>query len=339
MPESALLTLLALAIAGGLTFGLGLLADKLKLVDRPDDELKGHGRVVPITGGIAVLCASQAALALGDAFDPGLLVASVALLALGLFDDLRGLSPLVRLAGAAVAGAVLWLLSDLGQGIDALVLTVGLVVVAVNAVNLLDGADGVAGSAGMFSAVGLAFLAWERGTDSLPALVVAGAIGGFLVVNWPPARAFLGDGGAYVVGCAVAYLIITSIPSGENLFGVQVPRMIVGASLLGVFLVDLAVTLTRRTLSGAPLFGGDRSHVYDQLASRSWSPTGVASTVGVAQLFLVGVIVIFDFLLAPWWAVAATVGLYLVVFLTLWAGGFISPGRIGESGSLQVAGG
>jgi hypothetical protein len=61
--------------------------------------------------------------------------------------------------------------------------------------------------------------------------------------------------------------------------------------------------------------------------------------VGVAQLFLVGVIVIFDFLLAPWWAVAATVGLYLVVFLTLWAGGFISPGRIGESGSLQVAGG
>lgn len=337
MPDSALLAVLALALAAAITYGLGLVADRFGLVDRPDEDLKGHGRNVPITGGIAILCASQAVLALGGVFDPGLLAASAALLALGVYDDLRGLSPLVRLIGAAAAGALLGWLTDFGDGPETLILSVALVVVSVNAVNLLDGADGVAGSAGMMSAVGLAFLAWERGLDPLPAVVIAGAVAGFLVVNWPPARAFLGDGGAYVVGCAIAYLILASIPTGQDLLSVQVPRMIIGVALLGVFLVDLAVTLTRRTLSGAPLFGGDRSHVYDQLAARAWSPPGVAATVGLFQLFLVGVIVIFDYLLPSWWAVAATAGLYLLALLALWIAGFVSPGRIGGGSNVQPA--
>jgi UDP-GlcNAc:undecaprenyl-phosphate GlcNAc-1-phosphate transferase len=143
-------------------------------------------------------------------------------------------------------------------------------------VNLFDGLDGLVGSVGLVTALGLAWLAGSRGLEAGMALALAAALAGFLILNWHPARVFLGDAGAYVVGMLLAHLIIVS-SSGGSL------EILVASALLGVFAIDLLVTMLRRRLVGAPMFLGDRSHIYDQLRDRGWSVPGVALVMAAVQ--------------------------------------------------------
>lgn len=322
MPDNSLFALLALGISAVVLLLLGPMAGKLGLVDRPDDELKDHERETPIVGGIAVFVALHTGLIIAGAFDIWLLGLSLALLMVGLYDDLRELSPIVRLVAGAGAGVLLVFSVGAEGDILAAAFVVALLVVAINAVNLLDGADGVAGSAGLISAIGLVFLNLNRGGDAFPPLLLVGALAGFLIFNWPPARAFLGDGGAYVVAAGLTYFVLTSTVSPVDAGGDWLPEVIVGVALLGVFIVDLAVTLLRRTVARQPLFGGDRSHVYDQLADRGWSPVWVANSVASAQLGIVALVLLLDLVFSPWVAAVSAIFLVHTVITMLCAMGF-----------------
>jgi UDP-GlcNAc:undecaprenyl-phosphate GlcNAc-1-phosphate transferase len=223
-------------------------------VDRPDSDLKPHtGTPVPL-GGIAVFLGAHTGLALVDEFDLALFVATSLVLIMGVVDDRRGLSPLVRLSGAAVAGAILALGSDLWGAVA----TVLLVVVVVNAINLFDGLDALASSVSAVSFAGLAALSWVTGVPVpwLP-VIAAGALVGVLLLNWPPARLYLGDNGAYVIGVLLSWVVLR--------IGSDWQVGLVGAALIGVPLFDLVLTVARRIRSGAPLFEGDRDHTYDRL--------------------------------------------------------------------------
>lgn len=322
MPDTSVFTVLAFVISAASVVVLGAVAEPLRLVDRPDTGLKAHGRTVPIVGGLAVFATLQLVMLGAGVFDSGFLWASLGLFLVGLYDDLRTLGPLLRLAASFAAGVALVLLGGFDDLIVGGVL-VALVVVGVNAVNLLDGADGVAGSAGLVSALGLGILAAIRGIDPLPALILAGALGGFLLFNWPKARVFLGDGGAYAVGISLAYFVVVTSPSGGAVTAQWFAQLIVAFGLLGVFAIDLMVTLLRRWFAKAPLFGGDRAHVYDQLAIRGWSATAVAAVVGLSQALIAGVILWASWALEPWGAASVTLGLMLSVVVLLWLAGFV----------------
>jgi len=294
---------------------------RLGFVDRPDGVLKPHQEPAVPLGGIGIFAAVHLAMALEDRFDPGLLAASGMLLALGLIDDRRPLSSRLRLVVETAAGVVLALTADL-RGVDrnvaGVVLVVILIVVAVNAVNLLDGLDGLAGSSALVAAVGTSLLAGMRDTGMVFGLILAAALAGFLVWNWPRARVFLGDNGAYAVAMFLAYGFLGATPRASEL------AVLIAAGLLGVFAVDLAVTLIRRRLAGRPLFAGDRSHVYDQLRDRGMTVAQVAVTFAAGQVAIAGLVVVVDELVPPVTAIVVLAVAFIGIVFALGRAGFVS---------------
>jgi UDP-GlcNAc:undecaprenyl-phosphate GlcNAc-1-phosphate transferase len=273
------LLLTPLAIRGALALGL---------VDRPGDPLKIHAQPVPVLGGVSVLAATLAAVVVVRGEVSAALVAGVCVaLALGLLDDLRPLGTRVHLlvqlavgAGLAAGGMQLELLAPFG-GVGAAVLTL----VCMNAVNLVDGQDGLAGGLAAIAALALtAVLAVAGGSPTAVGigLALAGSLAAFLVWNRPPARVFLGNGGAYAVGVLLAVLAAAAVAEGGW------RGLLAGSACLGVFVFELVFTVARRLRSGA-LAAGDRQHSYD-LVSRELGSRSKATLAFLALGVVAGVL-------------------------------------------------
>lgn len=262
------------------------LGPRIGFVDRPHDpSLKERTRPAVPLGGVGVFLGVHIGMTIAGIFDPGLAAATAGLVILGLLDDRFQLSPRIRLAVQAALAVVIVVFATGGWSAQppAVVIGILLVVGTINAVNLFDGLDGLVGSSAAVAAIGLAALAELRGLNNVFGLILAGALVGFLILNWHPARVFLGDNGSYVVGAFLAYGIMRISPEPID------SRFVVASVLLGVFALDLAITIIRRRLAARPLFTGDRSHMYDQLRGRGWSVPRVAMSMAAVQLVYVGV--------------------------------------------------
>lgn len=320
------LALLLSAIGGALLIKLG---HESGFVDRPDGFLKPHEWPAVPLGGVSIFLGVHAAMAAEGIFDEGLFLASGIVLVLGLIDDRRDLGPMVRLGVEVVAGVVLVMAADLPAVDGSLLgglLGVVLVVVAINAVNLFDGLDGLAGTTGLATAAGVVALAASRGLGLLPGFIIAASLLGFLVWNWHPARMFLGDNGAYSVAVFLVYGLIAASTAHSE------PSVLVAAGLIGVFAIDLAVTLLRRRIAGLPLFEGDRSHVYDQLSDRGWSISRIVGTAAAAQAVIGLLVVGIDWAFRPVPAALILVVVLVAALGALWLGGFVRPAPSVASG-------
>jgi UDP-GlcNAc:undecaprenyl-phosphate GlcNAc-1-phosphate transferase len=234
------------------------------LVDRPGDPLRIHDRPVPLLGGAAVVGAALIGTALFGTVSPWVAGAAILALLAGLADDVRPLPVWLRLAAQAAAGGLLvaggFRLTPLGPlGAAAVVV---LVLLAANAVNILDGQDGLAGGLAAIAAAALVGLAgWsDRSAAGVLGLALAGALLAFLLWNRPPARIFLGNGGAYALGTLLAVLVVGTTDGWVLL--------VAAALCLAVFAFELVFTVVRRVRAGDPLTAGDRRHSYDLLAER-----------------------------------------------------------------------
>jgi UDP-GlcNAc:undecaprenyl-phosphate/decaprenyl-phosphate GlcNAc-1-phosphate transferase len=295
------------------------LGPAIGLLDLPDGGLKTHRRPAVPLGGVGIFFAVHIALTTDGRLDPGLLAASGILLIAGLIDDRWRVSPWFRLVAALGAGVALMAWSAVApvDGAALVVTGVLLVVVTVNAVNLLDGLDGLAGSAAAVSAVGLAGLAAMRGLPRAFDLILLGALGGFLLFNWRPARVFLGDNGAYVTGIFLAYGILESSPRDPA------SGLVIAITMLGVFLVDLAATILRRLRGRKMLFGGDRDHLYDQLHRRGWSVPAVVLVAILVQSGFVALALVLEAGEVGWWSLGVLSVVAAMVLGALGAGGFL----------------
>ncbi len=262
---------LALAIAVVVTPVARSVGLRLEIVDRAgDDPLKVHPDPIPVLGGIAVIVAAFGAAAVGE-WPSGWVVGAVTLaLVTGLVDDLRRLPPGARVLLQTAAGVML-----VAGGLELEVLgalgavgTVLLVLACGNAVNLLDGQDGLAGGIAAIGSLGLAAVAAWEGQEAVSALGLAlsGGLLGFLVWNRPPARIFLGNGGAYGVGTFLAVLAAAVASRGWT-------ELLAAGVCLGVLAFELAFTVVRRLGERATVFEGDRLHSYDLLAALVGSRT------------------------------------------------------------------
>jgi UDP-N-acetylmuramyl pentapeptide phosphotransferase/UDP-N-acetylglucosamine-1-phosphate transferase len=261
----------AIAFALVLTWAARWLGLTTGLVDRPpaaepggSDQLKIHTTPIPVLGGLGVVAAVLGALLVTGAGLPALVIAGVVMAtAIGLVDDARPQPASVRLVALAAAGVPI----AIGLPFDRLdqlapAARVGVVVLLVllaNAVNLIDGQDGLAGGLGAIASVGLAAVIAANGADPTLALVVAGALVGFLAWNLPPARVFLGNGGAYGLG-ALLTVLAAQATIGHGWHG-----LLAAALCLGVFAFELTFTVVRRLLGSQRLATGDRRHSYDLL--------------------------------------------------------------------------
>lgn len=276
--------LVGLGIALVLTPAVRAVGLAAGLVDRPGDALKIHAQPVSVLGGVGVVAATFGAYAImAGAVPVAPLAAALVLLAIGLLDDARALSPWLRLLGQASAGAILVAgglrLEPLGvAGIPAAVLVV---MVSANAVNIMDGQDGLVGGLGLVAALGLAGLAAlnDAGPALLLSLSLAGGLAAFLLWNRPPARIFLGNGGAYAVGVLLAVIgMMVALRDGWR-------GLLAAGTCLGIFGFEVLYTVVRRMASGAAVTPGDRLHSYDVaaiLAGGRARSTGIFWVLGAA---------------------------------------------------------
>jgi len=302
---------LALAVAVVATPLAAATATRLGVVDRPGPH-KVQTAPVPYLGGVAVYLALLGPVTVDR---PRLLVPLGLALALGVADDVRSRAPAFRIAGAVVVGAAAgWAVPvpiPLGAAVTA-VAVVGLL----NAVNLLDGLDGLAAGVALATAVGFAAIGGDART---PALALAGALAGFLAFNRPPARIYLGDGGAYLTGTALALLAALLLDSRD-----MVATWTAVPLLVAVPVADTLVAIVRRARAHRPLLAGDRGHVYDQLVDRGRSRLAVTiALVAVQALLALAAVGVTE--LDPAWAIASAGACTLALLAVIGAGGFTAP--------------
>jgi UDP-GlcNAc:undecaprenyl-phosphate/decaprenyl-phosphate GlcNAc-1-phosphate transferase len=265
-------------------------AHRFSMVDRPDGQRKLQSRPVALWGGIAVYCGLCAGLASATLVRSQgqpiparlslLVIVSGGLLGLvGLIDDTHNLrarsklvlqivavSPLI-FAGFYPRYALLLGMHFPLSWLGPLIMFFWLVT-CINAMNLLDGLDGFASVVGIALSVVVAAVGLLSGNfaAAVAALALAGAIGGFLPFNLPPASIYLGDAGSMMIGLTLGALSmqVTDI-TGQTVVAV------VPLAIMTVPLWDTAMAVLRRYLRGVPIGEGDREHLHHRLLARGLS--------------------------------------------------------------------
>ncbi len=297
-------------------------ASRVGLIDIPN-ERSSHSLATPKGGGLGIVAGVAAGILLLAAFGIGaarqlivILLCAAAIGALGAVDDLHPLRPVYRLLiQAAVATIAVVQLSgvdrlplppplDVAVGGLAGPLTVVWLVGVTNFYNFMDGIDGLAAGQAVASCAGVAVAAWSIDAVQVSAVLAASAVG-FLVLNRPPARIFLGDSGSTSLGFAIAAFPLLAPAGGRHLAVIAVA---VGLSL---FLLDPLETLVRLVRRGHRLGVAHRAHSYQLLAStqeRHGRVTGAVLATGLVLAIAGGLA--YRMPLAAWPVALLGVGAY-----------------------------
>jgi UDP-GlcNAc:undecaprenyl-phosphate GlcNAc-1-phosphate transferase len=233
----------------------------------------------------------------------GVLAGALGVFAVGLRDDFKPLGAKLKLlAQVAVAAAVYFTGVRIEQVTNPLtgavyelggwgfVATGFWLVALTNLINLIDGIDGLAGGIALMLMCLLACVGFGADPFSLLLAVgVAGAIVGFLCFNFPPAKIYLGDGGAYLLGFLIGALTITSSHKGT-----VAAALIAPVFALALPIADVTLAILRRGLRGLPIFRPDRKHIHHRLVEFGFSRRGAVLTLyGLSLAFLLLAFVVF----------------------------------------------
>lgn len=262
------------------------IAHRYAWLDQPE-ERKVHQVPVPRLGGVAMAVGFAAAIAvvvlasptldspaeLGRSYVPAIFAAVLLLVAVGIYDDIRGMRAMIKLAFQIGAAVLAWQLGlrieqlpiggdPIELGALSLPLTVIWIVGVINAINLIDGLDGLAAGISLTALGAFGLVAAADRMDPILPIIAAtgGAAAGFLAYNLHPASIIMGDTGAMFLGFIVAAVGISLTQESVNPTSILVPIV-----ALGVPLLDMMWAIVRRTARGEPFFVADRGHVHHQL--------------------------------------------------------------------------
>lgn len=338
------------------TPAMRLIATHYGIIDQPDGVRKMHSTPVAYLGGVAVFMGWLGGLAISQFLllhrsEPGLptvvvvnfsvVLGACVIVVLGLWDDVRGINPWIKIGGQVFAAAFLLSLGigthstqkllapiearlTLWFGLPPLpewfivatsaILVTFIVVACCNATNLMDGLDGLCGGVTAIIAVGFLFLAvhlamygsaFSTNWDAMRVvlgLALLGALLGFVPFNFNPASIFMGDTGSMFLGFTCALMII--------LLAQEQPRWFLASLVMFALpVMDTALAFARRWVNRRPLFSADKFHFHHQLIARGLTvKKTVLVSYGLAVLFmLLGATIVF---VRTRYAVA----IYLVVF-------------------------
>jgi UDP-GlcNAc:undecaprenyl-phosphate GlcNAc-1-phosphate transferase len=210
---------------------------------------------------------------------PSVLWPLVAATALGVADDRTDVPPSVRLGGEIAVGVLVVLTCRVHLGgLWATAALIAVTVVLINGVNMLDGLDMLA--SGVVAVAAVAFAVLTEPSRPL-AVALAAALAAFLVYNRPPARIYLGDGGAYLLGTALTVLLAASwAPHAPD------PRGVAALVVVALPAAEIAFAVVRRVRGHRSLLSGDRGHPYDRLVTRGWSPPAASLAYTGAEVVL-----------------------------------------------------
>lgn len=236
----------------------------------------------------------------------GLLLGTTLITLVGVIDDARGISPIVKLLGQIASAAILL---PFGVGMDVLTnplggmffvlgplgaaLTVGWLVLLCNVMNLIDGVDGLAAGIAAIAGSTLFVASYQRGDVGTAILAVAliGGTLGFLPYNFNPARIFLGDTGSMLLGYILGGLSVLGTYKSYAALSLLVPL-----AALGVPVADTTFAIVRRWRAHRPIFQADTEHLHHRLLRRGLSQRETAlflylvtAILGAGALVLSGI--------------------------------------------------
>jgi UDP-GlcNAc:undecaprenyl-phosphate GlcNAc-1-phosphate transferase len=214
---------------------------------------------------------------------------------IGFFDDIKRQPAVLKLfvqfcaaivafkSGLEITGLDLPFLPPISLGKMSGPITLVWIVGVVNAVNLIDGLDGLAGGVVLFAAIVNLAAAVSFGAI-VPSFLMASSVGavlGFLIYNWYPAKVYLGDGGAYSLGFILSTSALLA-PFQKASTGVA---LLVPVLATGLPIIDTVLTMFRRTLNRRPVFSPDRGHLHHILLD-----SGISHKRVVIGLYLVSLV-------------------------------------------------
>jgi UDP-GlcNAc:undecaprenyl-phosphate GlcNAc-1-phosphate transferase len=264
----------AFTVSLGLTLLAERVAPRLGVVARPAAD-RWHRAPIPLLGGVAIAATTVAGVVATSRGDHALIVlalAGLAMAAVGLIDDVRPLSPGLKLLGEMVivtAGFRLWLFAR----------------------------DGDAGGAGT-------------------AVVFLGALTGFLVRNFPPARIFMGDAGSLFTGFFLAALPLTAADPPDPRGGLA--AFVVPVLLVSVPLFDTAFVTTTRAVAGRSIVVGGRDHTSHRLVAIGWTERQTVLLLAALSV-VAGAIAVLSYRLAV---------LHVIALLALLVAGLVALGVV-----------
>jgi len=296
------------------------LAIRIGAVDKPNQR-KVHMKVMPRLGGLAIYISFIAGVLLLQPDSPHslpILLGSLIIVITGMVDDVRELSPRVKLIGQ-LAAALVVVLSGIhvefinlpfgGQlefGIFSIPLTILWIVGVTNAINLIDGLDGLAAgvsSIALLTISGMAIIMGDAYVTVLGLILMASTIA-FLFYNFYPAKIFMGDTGALFLGYMISVLSLLGFKN------VTFISLIIPALILGVPISDTFFAIIRRLVHKQPLSAPDKSHLHHCLLRLGFSHRQVVLIIyAIAAMFSLAA---FIFSMATLWGSLIFIGVILI---------------------------
>ncbi len=302
IPNALAVALVALIVTNGLTPLVRRVARRLGAIDYPGGR-RINTRPTPRLGGVAIYIGFVAAALLfmvitrielhraaGEMFIRmpirlqtdrallGIMLGGTFLLAVGIYDDIKGMRAPIKFAAMVAAAAMLIpfglateFATDPRTGMTVALgnwgaaFTIVWVVGVVNIINLIDGVDGLAAGISAIAGTTLLLTAASKG-DAIAVSLAAALIGaavGFLRHNFNPARIFMGDSGSMFLGYVLGGLSVMGLYKSYTAISLLVPLL-----ALGVPIADTAFAIIRRLRSGRPIYHPDRGHLHHRLLDR-----------------------------------------------------------------------
>lgn len=269
-----------------------------RLIDHPSEDRKIHKRSVPTIGGIIIFAATVFAYCMWYGIQyfndirsmitsvnefKLIIATSLVLFFVGVKDDIIGTAPVKKLFAHILVALILVLMGDIRisglHGIfgtyeipywASVFLSIFTYVVVVNSFNLIDGVDGLAAGVGFISSA--CFGAWFISAGDYPyaalSFSLSGALLGFLVFNFAPAKIFMGDSGSLIIGlfiCILAIKLIEFPTQHLNGFWLRVSKPVYVIAILAYPLLDTLRSFIIRTFKGISPFMADRNHIHHKL--------------------------------------------------------------------------
>lgn len=321
LPLVITLLLSGFLISGGITYllinspsGFG--------IDKADEIRKTHQGKIPRIGGLPIFIGLIICCIICHFYNEHFLenwwpviLSCTLIFIVGFIDDLYPLGAKVKLLAQVAIGCLAYYLGISVTEISnpftsgavsilpiSLLVTVFWYVAVTNMINLIDGMDGLATGIGIFMCVTIGVIpltnldsfSWSEIPDgTLLSLSMAACLLGFLLFNFPPAKIFLGDGGAYLLGFFIA---LSSVKSSHK--GSVAAALLVVMVALGLPILDTLFSIIRRAVRGMPIFRADAQHIHHRMLMQGFSKTtslfamyavcGICSLVGLSILWSKG---------------------------------------------------
>ena len=307
------------------------IANHVNALDIPN-ERKVHKVPIPRLGGLAIFIGfliGYMVFCKPTTQMNSILIGSFFIILLGIFDDIKSLTPLIKFGGQILAAIIVVYygnivmqdISAFGLYIDfsifAKPITIIFIVSVINCMNLIDGLDGLAGGIATIFFITIAIISNILGTyfglDSSLTLIMIGATLGFLLYNFHPAKIFMGDSGSMFLGYIIS---VISLLGFKN---VTLTSFIVPVLILAIPILDTLFAIIRRVLKGESFAKADKEHFHHQILKMAGNQTktvliiyliqilfSIASIVYVLRNPMLGKIVYVILLVIIIWLIAST---------------------------------